>query len=181
MEGFRKLMAKAGSQSDKKSESSNDNTSTAGAKMKLGRFRLKMRMLSNLGRSSIVQSQQSQAITYEPTYKLQPEDNKRFSTYKAEQVIAGVFEHYLQGKQYDPRVFPRLIKTLTELIRDRVKMQNLDRYKIVATVTILENKEQGIQLSSRALWNQTYDNYASLAYEGPNYFAIGSVYAVYYD
>ena len=86
MEGFRKLMAKAGSQSDKKSESSNDNQSTAGAKMKLGRFRLKMRMLSNLGRSSIVQSQQSQAITYEPTYKLQPEDNKKFSTNKAEQV-----------------------------------------------------------------------------------------------
>ncbi|XP_005091232.2 tctex1 domain-containing protein 1 [Aplysia californica] len=178
MEGFRKLMAKAGSMSDKKSESSADNSTNA--KMKLGRFRLKMRMLSNLGGSRALQSQQT-IVTYEPTYKLEPENDKKFSTQKAEAVIAGVFEHYLQGKKYDPKVFPRLIKTLTELIRDRVKMQGLDRYKILATVTILENKEQGIQLSSRALWNHAHDNYASLAYEGPNYFAVGSVYAVYYD
>jgi len=148
--------------------------------MKLGRFRLKMRMLSNLGRSSALQSQQT-IVSYEPTYKLEPEDNKKFSTRKAEQVISGVFEHYLAGRSYDAKTFPRLIKTLTELIRDRVKMQGLDRYKIIATVTILENKEQGIQLSSRALWNQQHDNYASLAYEGPNYFAVGSVYAIYYD
>lgn len=175
-------MSRATSQSDKKSESSADNSQgNAGtAKMKLGRFRLKMRMLSNLGRSTGIQSAQT-IVSYEPTYRLTPEDNKKFSTNKAEQVIAGVFEHYLKGRQYDPKVFPRLIKTLTELIRDRVKMQNLDRYKIVSTVTIIENKEQGVQMSSRAMWNDTFDNYASLAYEGPNYYAVGSVYAVYTD
>ena len=84
MEGFRKLMSKAGSQSDKKSESSAGNASSMGAKMKLGSFRLKMRMLSNLG-SRALQSSQT-VITYEPTYKLQPEVDKKFSTKNAEAV-----------------------------------------------------------------------------------------------
>ncbi|RUS85678.1 hypothetical protein EGW08_006554 [Elysia chlorotica] len=178
MEGFRKLMAaKTNSTiSDKKSES--DNASTTG-KSKLGRFRLKMRMLSNLGARNL-HSQQT-FVTYENTYKMEPTENKTFSTARAEQVIEGVFEHYLQGKNYDPKIFPRLIKTLTELIRDRVKMQGLERYKIIATVTMIQNKDQGIQLSSRALWNHKFDNYASVAYEGPNYFAVGSVYALYHD
>ena len=92
MDGFRKLMQKAGSApSDKKSsDASTENNSVGGAKMKLGRFRLKMRMLSNLGRSSAMHSQQT-IVTYEPTYKLEPEDNRKFSTKKAEQVCQGFF------------------------------------------------------------------------------------------
>lgn len=57
----------------------------------------------------------------------------------------------------------------------------LYRHKIITTVTVIQNKNQGVQVSSRALWNQKFDNYASLVYDGPNYYAVGSVYAVYYD
>ncbi|XP_059157344.1 dynein light chain Tctex-type protein 2B-like [Physella acuta] len=149
-------------------------------RLKLGRFRLKMKMLTNLGASTTV-SQPTPYVAYENTYKLAPDLDKRFSCHSAEEVIRGVFQHYLHGKRYDAKVFPRLIKTLTELIRDRVKMQGLDRYKILAIVTIVENKDQGVQLASRALWNHQLDNYASLTYKGPDFVAVGCVYAVYQD
>ena len=83
MEGFRKLIAaKTNSTiSDKKSES--DNASTTG-KSKLGRFRLKMRMLSNLGARNL--NSQQTFVTYENTYKMEPTDSKIFSSGRAEQV-----------------------------------------------------------------------------------------------
>ncbi|CAL1547568.1 unnamed protein product [Lymnaea stagnalis] len=175
-------MSKAGSVCERRGDLSLDSSFTGtSAKLKLGRFRWKMRgMLSNLGSSTVVTNQQP-VVAYENTYKMAPDDGKRFSIKRAEEVIDGVFNHYLHGKSYDSKVFPRLIKTLTELIRDRVKTQGMERYKILATVTVIENKEQGVHLASRALWNQHLDNFASLSYEGPDYYAVGSVYAIYHD
>ncbi|BFZ07304.1 hypothetical protein BsWGS_10343 [Bradybaena similaris] len=181
MDGLKKVPPKSASSIDKKSETSQESYATSvSAKSKLSRLRQKLRMVSNLRESKLLERQQT-TLAFENTYKLEPDPAIKFSTTKAEQVIGEVFEHYLLGKSYEPKVLPRLIKTLSELIRDRVKVQGLERHKIIATVTIIENKKQGAQLSSRALWNQKFDNYASLVYDGPNYYAVGSVYAVYYD
>ena len=95
--------------------------------------------------------------------------------------VGSVLDGYLSQRQYDPRRFPLLSKTLSELIKERVKATGLDRYKVVAIVTICENKDQGMRVASRCLWNQKYDNHASVVYEGPNFFAVGSVYALYFE
>ncbi|CAG5122262.1 unnamed protein product [Candidula unifasciata] len=181
MEGLRKILPKSGSTIDKKSETSQESIPIPmSARSKLSRLRQKIRMMSNMRGSKVLDRQQTN-VAYENTYKLEPDTANRFSTNKAEQVIHEVFEHYLRGKSYEPKVLPRLIKTLSELIRDRVKAQGIERHKIIVTVTVIENKKQGVQVSSRALWNDKFDNYASIVYDGPNFYAVGSVYAVYYD
>ena len=96
-------------------------------------------------------------------------------------VVSSVFDSYLSQRDYDPKRFPMLSKTLSELIKERVKDTGLNRYKIIAMVTICENKDQGTRVVSRCLWNQKFDNHASVVYEGPNYYAVGSVYAVYFE
>ncbi|KAI8784565.1 dynein light chain Tctex-type 5-like [Biomphalaria glabrata] len=170
-------MSKAGSLAERKLESSMDHSNSA--KFRAGRLRLKMRMLSHLATSTI--ASQPSYVAYENTYKMVSDEGKQFSVKKAEEVILGVFGHYLTGKTYDPKVFPRLSKNLTELIRDRVKALGIERYKLLTTVTLLENKSQGVQLASRALWNQQLDTFASASFQGPNYFAVGTVYAIYHD
>jgi hypothetical protein len=92
-----------------------------------------------------------------------------------------VLDGYLTQREYDPKKFPMLSKTLSELIKERVKATGLDRYKIIAMVTICESKDQGMRVASRCLWNQRDDNHASVVFEGANFFAIGSVYAIYYE
>ncbi|KAH9496145.1 Tctex1 domain-containing protein 1-B [Bulinus truncatus] len=173
-------MSKAGSIADRKLESSLDYSVTgASSKNRLGRFRLKMRMLSHLATSTI--TTQPSFIAYENTYKMEPDKGKKISVRRVEEVILGVFQQYLSGMKYDPKIFPLLSKNLAEVIRDRVKSQGIDRYKILATVNLLERRSQGVQIASRALWNQQLDTFASASFEGPNYFAVGTVYAVYYD
>ncbi|KAL8619920.1 hypothetical protein ACOMHN_015204 [Nucella lapillus] len=98
-----------------------------------------------------------------------------------QKLCINVLDGYLSKREYDPRRFPLLSKTLSEVIKDRVKDTGLDRYKVVALVTICENKDQGTLLASRCLWNEAYDNHASVVFEGANFFAVGSVYAVYVD
>lgn len=179
MNVFKKISLRSGESSDRKSEVSTSTTSTC--KAKLSRFRLKMRMMSSLGITGMVSGTKANTVTYENTYKTNPDDNRRFSQRKAEQIIYSVLDGYLSKREYDPRRFPLLSKTLSELIKDRVKDTGLDRYKIIATVTICENKDQGTLLVSRCLWNEKYDNHASVVFEGPNFFAVGSVYALYFD
>ena len=53
-----------------------------------------------------------------------------------------VLDGYLSQKPYDQRRFPLLSKTLSELIKERVKATGLERYKIVALVTICQNGNQ---------------------------------------
>lgn len=163
--------------SDRKSEMS-DTSSTR--KMKT-RFKMKMRMLSNMGVSGMVSGNKGNTVVYENTYKTDPEDTRRFSQTKAEQIIYSVLENYLDQRQYDPRQFPSLSKTLSEMIKERVRDSGLDRYKLVAVVTLCENRDQGTRVASRCLWNPKHDNHASVVYEGANFFAVGSVYAMYFD
>lgn len=166
---------------DKKSEASDSNGSTSTKKTKMNRYRLRMRMMSSLGLSGMTTGNKGQAVTYENTYKTDPDDTRKFSQHKAEQIISSVLESYLSQHEYDPKRFPLLSKTLSELIKERVKASGLERYKIVAMVTICENKDQGVRIASRCLWNQSVDNHASVVFEGTHFFAVGSVYAVYYE
>ncbi|XP_076441959.1 dynein light chain Tctex-type 5-like [Babylonia areolata] len=185
MNVFKKIGSRAaetgggGGVSDRKSEVSNSSNSTS--KAKLSRFRLKMRMMSGLGMAGMVSGTKTNTVTYENTYKTDPDDNRKFSQRKAEQIIYSVLDGYLSKREYDPRRFPLLSKTLAELIKDRVKDTGLERYKIVALVTICQNKDQSMLQVSRCLWNQAHDNHASVVFEGANFYAIGSVYAVYFD
>ncbi|CAG5123836.1 unnamed protein product [Candidula unifasciata] len=126
MEGLRKILPKSGSTIDKKSETSQESIPIPmSARSKLSRLRQKIRMMSNMRGSKVLDRQQTN-VAYDNTYKLEPDTANRFSTNKAEQVIHEVFEHYLRGKSYEHKVLPRLIKTLSQLIRDRVKAQGIE-------------------------------------------------------
>lgn len=166
---------------DKRSELSDSNVSSSTRKARTTRYRLKMRMVSSLGLSGMTSGNKGPAVTYENTYRTDPEDDRKFSQREAEQIIGSIFESYLTEREYDPKRFPSLSKTLSELIKERVKATGLARYKVVATVTLCENKAQGVRVASRCLWDPALDNHASLVFQGANFFAVGSVYAVYFE
>lgn len=154
-------------------------SSTGTGKLKLMRLRHKIKLFggsfSKSGSETQIQKQ------YENTYRLEPDDNARFSTKKAEDTIQHVLENYLKGKKYDPKKFPNLCKSLAELIKERVKTTGCQRYKLISHVMIFENKDQSIRYVSRCLWSKEFDNYATATYETSEFVAVGSVYAAYYD
>lgn len=55
------------------------------------------------------------------------------------------------------------------------------RYKIIALVTIGQNSDQSVSVGSRFLWDADRDNFAAASWSNKHVYAVGTVYAVYYE
>lgn len=170
---------------DKHSDSSSKLSSVL-AKDRFSRLRTKLKMHNMMGGSFTRSKQGSEIVprgmkSMENTYKMEPDESTRFNADKAKQIIESTFAHYLKDRKYDPKTFPQLCKTLADLLKERVKGNDTKRFKIVTSVSILENKEQCAVCASRCIWDTTFDNFSTATYNGLDFSAIGSVFALYYE
>ena len=55
------------------------------------------------------------------------------------------------------------------------------RYRYVSLVTIGEKKDQGVRFGSRCVWDHQRDSYATNFYETHQLYAVGTLYAIYYE
>lgn len=168
--------------SDKHSESSSKISGVPGNRF--ARIRTKLRLHTLLGGALSKRSGSEKGgptRVLENTYKLGPEDGTKFNQQKAEQIIHNVLNMYLKDRVYDEKKFPQLCKTLSDLIKERVKLSGLRRYKVVAYVMVFENKTQGVHYTSRSLWETNLDNFATVKYNGSDFIAIGTIFATYYE
>ncbi|XP_015514732.1 dynein light chain Tctex-type 5-like isoform X1 [Neodiprion pinetum] len=117
------------------------------------------------------------APKYENSYRL--ESNKPFNVDPVDKIISQVMTNNLEDIVYDPKECPKLCAEISADIRDRIRKQNFDRYKIVVIVTINEKASQGIQASMRFLWDVQRDNYSSFTFETRTFFAYCCVFGVY--
>jgi len=116
------------------------------------------------------------------TYRMAPVSSEKFQANKAEEVIRGVLESYLANEKYNHEMCNSMIKQLSELITARVKDLGFSpRYKFVAVVTMGQNRNQGIAVTSRCMWNTETDNYAAASFSSGDIFATGCVYATYFE
>ncbi|XP_060068386.1 dynein light chain Tctex-type 5-like [Ylistrum balloti] len=169
---------------DKKSDAgSGSKLSSSINRTRFSRLRTKLKMQSLFGTNLSKTGSESghkPIRSLENTYKLEPEDGTQFSISNAEKIMTNVFEAYLKGRQYDAKKFRLLSKSLADMIKERVKQSGIVRYKIVATVLIVEDCGQTVRLGSRSLWDTTYDNHATVVFKGDGFEAVGSVYAVFF-
>ena len=68
---------------------------------------------------------------------------------------------------------------LSEVIKERVKQLDMRRFKIVCMVIIGQNTDQSMMVSSRCLWNFSYDNFSSFTLKKGPFYAVGMVFATY--
>jgi hypothetical protein len=67
----------------------------------------------------------------------------------------------LTGQQYEGEKCNEAAKQLADLIRNRLKSLDYDRYKFVVQVLIGERREQGVYFGTRCFWDSNTDNQAS--------------------
>lgn len=135
------------------------------------------RSQSSMNRSS---SFHHGAVRYENTYRMEP--SNIFFQDKASTIIKSVFEESLPEKVYDYSIFAKLTSELSDKINERVKENlNISRYKLVSFVTVGQMRDQGIRFGSRCVWNASYDRYAAYSYKNKSLFAVGVVYAAYFE
>ena len=126
-------------------------------------------------------SNPSNSITrYENTYRMEP--TKIFFSDKAAEIIKSVLVEALEGKSYNFKVFSELTSVLSDRIKEKVKEKlNIPRYKLVSFVTVGQAREQGVRIGSRCVWSPAVDRHASSSYKNQSIFAVGVVYAAYYE
>ncbi|XP_066298581.1 dynein light chain Tctex-type 5-like [Branchiostoma lanceolatum] len=117
----------------------------------------------------------------ENTYKMTPDEGKKFSPAKVEAVMNMVLQQYLENEKYDPGTSANLTTILADVLKNRVKELNFSRYKIVSHVCIGQTDNNTVELGSRCLWDQSTDNYATATYRNESLFAVATVYGVYFE
>ena len=115
---------------------------------------------------------------FENTYRLEPKN--RFPEGKVRTVIKDALET-LKSHQYSATHSPFLAKLLSSRLLENVKQLNIERYKVVCVVTIGSKESQGLRIASRCLWNAKFDTSVSACLESERFFAVGTVYGVYFE
>ncbi|XP_052689288.1 dynein light chain Tctex-type 5-B-like [Crassostrea angulata] len=118
-------------------------------------------------------------VRFENTYQMGP--TKKFPSAKVKNVIRDVIEGYLAEEKYEPELCRQMTKTLSEIIKARVKEMMIPRFKIICTVHIGESKNSGLWVGSRCLWDASCDTYSTFEYRNKTLFAIGTVFGIYYE
>ena len=114
----------------------------------------------------------------ENTYRTEP--RRLFSYCKARKVIERVFGS-LEEVEYSAEECAKLAVDLCDQIRVGVKLVSSPRYKIAVIVHIGEKNDQGLMMGSRCVWNSDFDTFASASFTNSSLFAVGLVFACYFE
>lgn len=116
-------------------------------------------------------------VKYENTYKMLPD--YRFLESKVEDIMRNVFTENITEKEYDPQAMGQKCKLTSEIIKEKVKSLNMHRFKIICHVLAAQKGDQSMMITSRCLWDQRFDNSATVTIKRGEYFVIGMVFVVY--
>lgn len=119
------------------------------------------------------------AVRYENTYQLEPE--MTFPSCAGKRLIQQVLERKLAGESYDAKKSSALACEISDVIRAKVKEVTAPRYKLAVLVHLGQKYDQGMAVGSRSLWTSQHDTFCSATYTNPSLFAVGTVYACYYE
>ncbi|MBZ3884288.1 Tctex1 domain-containing protein 1 [Sciurus carolinensis] len=119
------------------------------------------------------------AVQMENTYQLGP--TKHFPVVTVNHILKDVLTNYLQEEEYEPELCRQMTKTISEVIKARVKELMIPRYKLIVIIHIGQLNGQSILIGSRCLWDPKSDTVSSYVFRNSSLFALANVYAVYFE
>ncbi|XP_064621633.1 dynein light chain Tctex-type 5-like [Lineus longissimus] len=152
----------------------------AGGKPSLASILMLKRRMSKW-KQDVDAKKKAETPKYENTFKMSPDDGKKFMSMRAEQLMQNSLAKFLDGVKYDPKRCGRLIKVIAEDIKSKIREMDIPRFKVICYVVIGQAGGQGLEIGSRAVWDDMHDNHATATYDNPSIFAAATVYAIYYE
>lgn len=123
---------------------------------------------------------QRERVSYENTFQLGPQPDKRFRPDRAMRILQDVLKDNLNGYKYSKVTAPKYCRALSAMIVDKMKELGFPRYKYICHVVIGQNQGQGYHFSSRGLWDVDTDNTATASMKCQCCFVVATVHAVYF-
>ncbi|XP_064639861.1 dynein light chain Tctex-type 5-like [Lineus longissimus] len=116
----------------------------------------------------------------ENTYQLGPESGDKLKVGFAKTIMHGIMEAALKDLEYDNKICARMSTRIADEIKGRLK-HSLKRYKIVCYVTIAQSDSQGLEMTSRAVWDPRWDSFSTARYQNSSLVAVSTIYALYFE
>ena len=117
--------------------------------------------------------------TYEPTYRVKPYDEKKFSPSAVTKVCEETVNAALSGKSWSGEEEAVWACDITEQIKSKVRAMDFARYKIVVQIVLGQNKSQGVRVASRCLLDTETDSYASYTFTSDSIWCTAMVFGCY--
>ncbi|XP_037827617.1 tctex1 domain-containing protein 2 [Lucilia sericata] len=118
-------------------------------------------------------------MRFMPTYRMKP--IRPFNKEVCEKIMKTVMDNTFGSYNYSPKSILELCAEVSEEIKNRIKSQNYDRYRYIVVVSIGEKLMQGCYSLVNFLWDADNDGYLSYTVDTPKFFAIATLYYIYYD
>ena len=141
--------------------------------------KLAKRLTSRFFSGQSSSSRLSVPLKVEPTYRMEP--RTRVQVEKISPIVDKILQEKLEGHCYDSKICNTMCQSLSDEIKEKVKRLKFDRYKLVTHVLMGELRNQGMQVSSRCVWDDTCDDFATCNYQGKDLFCTVTVYGVYHE
>ncbi|XP_065122038.1 dynein light chain Tctex-type 5 [Paramisgurnus dabryanus] len=119
------------------------------------------------------------AVQMDNTYQLTP--SRRFPVLTVNDILKDVLTSYLQEEKYEPELCRQMTKTISEVVKARVKDLMIPRYKIIVIINIGQIRDQNIRMGSRCLWDAAHDTFSSHSFKNSSLFASANVFGVYFE
>ncbi|KAH8291019.1 hypothetical protein KR054_007802 [Drosophila jambulina] len=119
-------------------------------------------------------------MRFMPTYRL--ESKNPLNKERVENIIKAVMNrHYNDQYMFHPKHSLHMAAQVSEEIKNRIKMNNYDRYRYIVLVTVGEFLMQGLYSMVNFLWDAEKDGFVTYRVERPSYFAVCTTFYLYYD
>lgn len=117
---------------------------------------------------------------YAPTYRLEPKNPLRQE--RLELIVkAEMNKNYGADYSFHPKYSLHMAAQVAEDIKSRIKLLNFDRYRYIVLITVGEFLMQGLYSMANFLWDAEKDGYVNYTIETPTFFAVCTVFYIYYD
>ncbi|KAM9183966.1 dynein light chain Tctex-type protein 2B isoform 1-T2 [Mergus octosetaceus] len=113
-------------------------------------------------------------------HRLRPGLRPRFKSSTVKECIHAILKEKLADAQYVPEEVPQLTKSLSEIIKDRLKEEGFDRYKMVVQVVIGEQRGEGMNMAARCFWDADTDSYAHDVFVNDSLFCVVAAFGCFY-
>ncbi|ALC44695.1 CG14763 [Drosophila busckii] len=119
-------------------------------------------------------------VRFMPTYRL--ESKNPLNKERVEIIVkAEMNKVYTDEYAFHPKYSLHTAAQVAEEIKGRIKSANYDRYRYIVIITVGEYLMQGLYSMANFLWDAEKDGFVNYIIETPNYFAVCTVYYLYYD
>ncbi|KAL4233810.1 hypothetical protein ACF0H5_008488 [Mactra antiquata] len=144
--------------------------------MAMRRMTLSIRAKSDISADMI-----KPTVKKENTYKMKPDPGTGFSTGKVRTAISDLLEKMLEDQVYDHDITSQLTCMISEKVKDKMKELSFPRHKISVNVIVGQNADQGVEVASRCVWDESTDNSVCVTYKNKDLFVIALIFGVYYE